>query len=116
MRTFSVKNDAINQKWVSKNLDSRDYEIKGDEIVITYFNESQKKDILQAISETTYDVVFNDDTDSNSKGFESTFDYCKNYILAFNGSNHSYFADYKGGIVQIVCNETEEVVYEEEVR
>ena len=70
MRTFSVKNDAINQKWVSKNLDSRDYEIKGDEIVITYFNES----------------------------------------------NHSYFADYKGGIVQIVCNETEEVVYEEEVR
>jgi len=43
MRTFSVKNDAINQKWVSKNLDSRDYEIKGDEIVITYFNESQKK-------------------------------------------------------------------------
>lgn len=27
-----------------------------------------------------------------------------------------YFEDYKGGTVQIVCNETEEVVYEEAVK
>ena len=77
--------------------------------------EYAKNDILKAIPERTYDVIFNDDTDSNSKGFESSFDYCKNYILSFNGSNHSYFADYKGGVVQVVCNETGEVVYEEEV-
>ena len=63
----------------------------------------------------TYKVVFNDDNDSNDKGFEQTLDYCKNYIATYNGTNESYFADYKGGIVQIVCNETEEVVYEEEV-
>ena len=63
----------------------------------------------------TYNVVFNDDNDSNDKGFEQTLDYCKNYIATYNGTNESYFADYKGGIVQIVCNETEEVVYEEEV-
>ena len=66
--------------------------------------------------EYTYDVVFNDDTDSNSKGFNSSFDYCKDYIRMYNGTNESYFEDYKGGTVQIVCNETEEVVYEEDVK
>ena len=33
--------------------------------------------------EYTYDVVFNDDTDSNSKGFNSSFDYCKDYIRMY---------------------------------
>ncbi|ERI64276.1 hypothetical protein HMPREF1551_00515 [Capnocytophaga sp. oral taxon 863 str. F0517] len=71
---------------------------------------------MNATIKLTYNVVFNDDNNSNDKGFESTLDYCKNYIATYNGTNESYFADYKGGIVQIVCNETEEVVYEEEVR
>lgn len=70
---------------------------------------------MNAIIKLTYNVVFNDDNNSNDKGFEQTLDYCKNYIATYNGTNESYFADYKGGIVQIVCNETEEVVYEEEV-
>ena len=64
----------------------------------------------------TYDVVFNDDNASNSKGWHETFEYCKNYIESNNGTNNSYFADYKGGIVSIYCNETEEEVYSEEVR
>ena len=71
---------------------------------------------MNATIKLTYNVVFNDDNNSNDKGFENTLDYCKNYIATYNGTNESYFADYKGGIVQIVCNETEEVVYEEEVR
>ncbi|WP_454974526.1 hypothetical protein [Capnocytophaga gingivalis] len=70
---------------------------------------------MNATIKLTYNVVFNDDNNSNDKGFEQTLDYCKNYIATYNGTNESYFADYKGGIVQIVCNETEEVVYEEEV-
>lgn len=71
---------------------------------------------MNATIKLTYNVVFNDENNSNDKGFEQTLDYCKNYIATYNGTNESYFADYKGGIVQIVCNETEEVVYEEEVR
>lgn len=71
---------------------------------------------MNATIKLTYNVVFNNDNNSNDKGFEQTLDYCKNYIATYNGTNESYFADYKGGIVQIVCNETEEVVYEEEVR
>lgn len=64
----------------------------------------------------TYNVVFNDDCDSNDKGFCQSLDYCKGYIESFNGTDESYFADYKGGIVSIVCNETGETVYEEEIR
>ncbi len=71
---------------------------------------------MNATNELSYNVVFNDGNNSNDKWFAQTLDYCKYYIDTYNGTNESYFADYKGGIVQIVCNETEEVVYEEEVR
>lgn len=64
----------------------------------------------------TYDVYFNDSTDSNNKGFNESIDYCKNYIKDYNGTNESYFEDYKGGSVSIVCNETGEKVYSEGVR
>lgn len=67
----------------------------------------------------TYDVVFNNDCNSNNKGFSgegATYKYCRGYIESYNGTDESYFADYQGGIVSIVCNETGETVYEEEVR
>lgn len=64
----------------------------------------------------TYDLYFNDSTDSNNKGWEVSFEDCKNYIKMYNGTNESYFGDYKGGAVEIVCNETEEVVYSEEIK
>lgn len=68
------------------------------------------------MNENTYDVIFNDNNDSNQKGWQETKEYCIDYIKDNNGTNESYFADYKGGVVQVVCNETEEVVYEETVR
>lgn len=64
----------------------------------------------------TYDVHFNDEYDSNNKGMTESLEYCREYIRQNNGTNNSYFADYKGGTVSIVCNETGETVYEEEVR
>lgn len=64
----------------------------------------------------TYDVYFNDGINSNSKGFRNTISYCKDYIKTWNGSDHSYFADYKGGTVSIVCNETRKTVYETKVK
>jgi len=57
----------------------------------------------------TFDVVFHDDNNSNSKGFEATEQYCIDYILRNNGTDESYFADYKGGIAEVVCNETKRV-------
>jgi hypothetical protein len=64
----------------------------------------------------TYDVYFNDSSDSNNKGFKESFDYCMNYIETYNGTNESYFEDYKGGTVSIVCNETGEEVYSVDVK
>jgi hypothetical protein len=63
----------------------------------------------------TYNIFFNDNENSNDLGFSQPLDYCKNYIGMHNGTNHSYFEDYKGGTVSIVCNETEETVFETEV-
>lgn len=64
----------------------------------------------------TYDVYFNDDNSSNNKGWHESYEYCLDYIKDNNGTNNSYFADYKGGTVSIYCNETEEDVYMETVR
>jgi hypothetical protein len=63
----------------------------------------------------TYDVVFNNDTDSNSKGWQMTQEYCMGYIQRNNGTNVSYFADYKGGSVSVVCNETGDTVHTESI-
>ena len=60
----------------------------------------------------TYNVIFNDSENSNDKGFAQTLEYCQWYINQYNGTNESYFADYKGGTVSIVCNETSETVFE----
>lgn len=64
----------------------------------------------------TYDIIFNDSNDSNSKGFNESEEYCRAYIDSNNGTNESYFEDYKGGTVSIVCNGTGEEVYSEEIR
>lgn len=64
----------------------------------------------------TYDIHFNDDTSSNNKGFAISLEEAKAYIAANNRTNNRYFANYKGGTVSIVCNETDEVVYSEEVK
>jgi len=63
----------------------------------------------------TFDIFFNDDNNSNNKGFALSLEDAKHYIKSNNGTNESYFADYKGGIVSIVCNETEETVFETEI-
>lgn len=77
-------------------------------------------DLMSAIDcmakKYTYDVCFDDEYNGNSKNFtNASFDKCMLYINTFNGSDESYFKDYKGGTVSIVCNETEETVYSEKV-
>lgn len=64
----------------------------------------------------TYDVQFDDDYSSNSKGINGTKKECIDYIKMYNGTSESYFEDYKGGVVSVVCNETGDTVYCEEVK
>lgn len=63
----------------------------------------------------TYNIHFDDDNNSNDLDFKLSLEKAKDYIEMHNGSNHSYFEDYKGGTVSVVCNETGERVHEEEV-
>lgn len=63
----------------------------------------------------TYNVVFHDSNNSNDKGLSLSLSEAKVYVSQFNGTNESYFKDYKGGTVQIVDNENGEVIHEEEV-
>ena len=65
--------------------------------------------------ECTYDVEFNNDENTDSKGWHCSYEECENYIRQYNGTNESYFEDYKGGTVSIRCNETEEIVFETEI-
>ena len=58
----------------------------------------------------TFDLIFNDENNSNNKGFAESLDYCRNYIKYNAGTNFSYFEDYKNGTVSIYCNETDEIV------
>lgn len=63
----------------------------------------------------TYDIYFNDSESSNNKGFAMSYDEAKAYIDTNNGTDESYFADYKGGTVSVVCNETGETAFETEI-
>ena len=83
--------------------------------------EEQKEeydDFLDVCEENnfTYDVCFDDDNSSNNEGWHESYQYCKDYIESNNGSNWSYFEDYKGGFASIVCNETGDEVYSERVK
>ena len=67
------------------------------------------------VEKQTYDIFFHSNDSSMNNGFRLSLEQAENYISMHNGTNHSYFQDFKGGLVQIVCNETEEVVYETEI-
>jgi hypothetical protein len=72
--------------------------------------------IVMEIALLSYDVYFNDSENSNNMGFSATLEYCQQYIANHNGTNQSYFADYKGGNVSIICQETEEIVFDTVVK
>jgi hypothetical protein len=59
----------------------------------------------------TYDVVFNSENETNAKGFQETLSFCRSFIDWHNGSSESFFPDYIGGTVSVVCNETGNIVY-----
>lgn len=59
-----------------------------------------------------YNVHFNDDYSSDSYGVLFTLQEAKSFIRRNNGSDYSYFADYKGGVVSIYDTITGETIYE----
>lgn len=80
---------------------------------VTIYTDCSLRDLLEELDLLTYDVVFDDDTDTNGKGFAESFDYCKHWIESEMRSIRpdDYFRSYKGGSVSIWCNELEMYVY-----
>ena len=127
----AITEDSVGQlvRWVEGEFANEDdegtieewFEIATEEY-LTYFDlteEYEKNwDTVEEFIEKlrtkpfTFDIYFNDDYDSNNKGFRYTYEEAKAYIDTYNGTDESYFEDYKGGVVSIVNNETEETVYE----
>lgn len=66
---------------------------------------SDSEGIQIGIYEFTFDIFFQTDRESENKGFAESFEYCMNYI----NSNPSQF---EKSTIQIVCRETENVVFE----
>lgn len=62
----------------------------------------------------SYDIFFWNDNHIEGKGFLDSYEGCLNYINNF-GDDDELFEQFQGGVVQIVCNETAEVVHEEPI-
>lgn len=73
-------------------------------------------DIVAVIVTPTYDVEFNDDESTDTHGMRTTKSEARWYIQRHNGTDIGYFADYKGGDVCVVCRQTGETFYHEEIR
>ena len=73
---------------------------------------------MQEFTFTTplYNIVFNNDENSNDKGFSLSLSEAISYIKKNNGTDFDYFRDYKGGMVQVVDNESDDVAFEEIVK
>ena len=65
--------------------------------------------------EQVYDVVFNDETASNCKHINGTYEYCMQWIEANRNDNTTYFGDYQGGTVSVVEVNTGNYVYTENI-
>lgn len=63
----------------------------------------------------SFDVQFDNDTSSDCEGFNISYNDCKQWIEFNRNDKTTYFGDYKGGTVSIVCNETGEIVYSEPI-
>jgi len=93
---------------MSKEAMDKDIADKGEDSMLDFVIVSYEK----IEPENTYDVHFNDDTSSNNLGFTTSLEHCLDYIEMHNGSSNSYFGDYKGGTVSVVCNETGQTITE----
>ena len=81
-----------------------------------YITEASIKDYLAGKvtrpTRLTYDVHFDDDESSSNKGWKLSKKDCIDWIESNIGTDWSYFADYKGGVVSVVCNETGNTVFQ----
>ncbi|MDR0603573.1 MAG: hypothetical protein LBG80_04630 [Bacteroidales bacterium] len=86
------------------------------EVKLPKLTESEKVMLKADMMDETYDVFFNDATDSNSKGFSLTRDEAIEKAEIMLESGDSYVNDYTGGTISVVGNETGKTVWEKEIQ
>lgn len=106
--------EALRKEFVKKGLNEGECAYVANKRDEWFDNKAEE--LINDYKILTYDVVFDDDESSASKGFEQTFDECKAYIERYNGADGYYFEDFKSGVVSIRCNETDEDVYHEDIK
>ena len=106
--------EALRNEFIKKGLNEVDCAYVANKRDEWFDNKAEE--LINDYKILTYDVVFDDDESSASKGFEQTYDECKAYIEKHNGADGYYFENFKSGVVSIRCNETNEVVYQEDIR
>lgn len=105
---------ALHDEFVKKGLNEVDCAYTADKQ--DEWLDNKTEELVNDYKILTYDVIFDDDESSASKGFEQTYDECKAYIEKHNGADGYYFENFKSGVVSIRCNETNEVVYQEDIK
>lgn len=106
--------EALRNEFVKKGLNEVDCAYAANKQDEWFSNKTEE--LIDDYKILTYDVVFDDDESSASKGFEQTLNECKAYIERYNGADEYYFEDFKSGVVSVRCNETDEVVYQEDIK
>lgn len=105
-----INSDMISEWW-GTTCDQYGYSQENKSEVLDEIEDA----VYELISKRTYDVQFDDDTDGNRQGINGTYQQCINWIELNRNDKSTYFGDYKGGTASIVCVETGEVVYSEEI-
>ena len=104
---------ALHDEFVKKGLNEVDCAYTADKQ--DEWLDNKTEELVNDYKILTYDVFFSNDDNVINKGFHQTYEECKGYIDSYNGTDESYFEDFKGGYVYIKCNETDEFVYEEPI-
>lgn len=105
---------ALHDEFIKKGLNEVDCAYTADKQ--DEWLDNKTEELVNDYKILTYDVVFDDGESSASKGFEQTLNECKAYIERYNGADEYYFEGFKSGVVSIRCNETDEVVYQEDIK
>ena len=74
------------------------------------------KRISEGIWRETFDIVFDAEGKTDHEGFELSLAEAILYVKKYNGTDHSYFKQYKEGRVSVVSNETGILIHDEWVK
>lgn len=103
---------ALHDEFVKKGLNEVDCAYTADKQ--DEWLDNKTEELVNDYKILTYDVVFDDgEMSTENKGFKMTLEDAMAYVDTL--APYQY-KGYEGGVVYVRCNETEEVVYQEDIK